>query len=453
MSQQQPPLYSKWHRKRGGFKVCRQCGHRNPESKRIGGKVIRPKQCLNCLADLPEQVTCPKNCKRTWYVHEFDPNTGKERDIKVASSEAADVYIAQKRRDWTTDPVQRDLLEHCSTLIRGIEATTRDEAIDALIVRLGGEVGRRALEPIGWKEAIDTVCKEMADTGMSDDYVTQTRRVCTDLGIVAGLTDWAAVNLAAAEKYRAARLAGGWEREGETVKAVGGRAWNGDLATLSAFLTRAAKKRWVSSNLPELADLRVKVKAIRVKYMPDADLRQLLEKSAEKWLRAAILLTYYTGARRGDLLRMEWDKDIDHEGLEGRTGPHIYVYGNKGDTPHWTPLHPAAVEALKELRAEPKIGPNVFFFRGLNTEKSKTSHMSKALREACTAAGLAHNWTLTHIRKKGNTDLRNLGASPKERATIRGHRTVDVNERHYEAILPDRERALIDGMPAFGLSA
>ena len=32
-------------------------------------------------------------------------------------------------------------------------------------------------------------------------------------------------------------------------------------------------------------------------------------------------------------------------------------------------------------------------------------------------------------------------------------RTTAVNESHYEAVLPDRERGLIDSLPAFGMTA
>jgi hypothetical protein len=34
-----------------------------------------------------------------------------------------------------------------------------------------------------------------------------------------------------------------------------------------------------------------------------------------------------------------------------------------------------------------------------------------------------------------------------------GHRTAAVNEPRYEAVLPDRERELIDGLPTFGMTA
>lgn len=44
------------------------------------------------------------------------------------------------------------------------------------------------------------------------------------------------------------------------------------------------------------------------------------------------------------------------------------------------------------------------------------------------------------------------GCSAKERATPLGHRTTAVNEDHYEALLPGRERALIEALPVFRMA-
>lgn len=91
--------------------------------------------------------------------------------------------------------------------------------------------------------------------------------------------------------------------------------------------------------------------------------------------------------------------------------------------------------------------------------------MSKLFAELCLQAELTtvverdgerivkNRWTLHDLRRKANTDLRNRGASPKERAALLGHRTTTVNEAYYEAMSSSRERELIDGLPVFGMSA
>ena len=63
-----------------------------------------------------------------------------------------------------------------------------------------------------------------------------------------------------------------------------------------------------------------------------------------------------------------------------------------------------------------------------------------------------NRWSLHDLRRKANTDLRNVGASAKERSALLGHKTTSVNEIHYEALLPSRERMLIDSLSAFRLT-
>ena len=87
-----------------------------------------------------------------------------------------------------------------------------------------------------------------------------------------------------------------------------------------------------------------------------------MDSAEPTWFRAFILVAYYTGARRSDLLRLDWVRDVDLDGSRRR-----------------------------------RSGP--------------------------------------------------------ERAALLGHRTTDVDEAHYEAIIPVRERALIDGLRTFGRSA
>ncbi len=464
------PMYTKWSRKAGGVKVCpnRTCKHRHPPVMRIDGKATRPKVCQCCGTALPGKLTYPKKAVAKWYVREFDPATGKQRDFPVSTSEAADELIRQKQRDFTRDPVQEELIEEASVLIRRIGATDRDDAVNQLIVVLGGDASARTVKPIGWDEARDTICDELRQKGKSGAYIDDVRRITRDFGTITELTEWSAVDLDAIVKYRSVRMTGGWQRNERVVKAVRGRAINKDLATLSAFLARAVRKNWISRNPLEGAkDERVKVKAVRVKYMPDDDLRTLVEAAEPVWLRALVIVAYYTGARRGDLLRLEWERDIDFDGSqvvqEKRVGPHIYVQGAKADTPHWMPLHPAAVMVLRRLRlTEPVIDPLVFPVKGYQRRGSRVSTL---FGELCIKAGLVetverngklldkNRWTLHDLRRKANTDLRNRGASPKERMALLGHRTAAVNEAHYEAVLPDRERELIDGLPAFGMTA
>lgn len=166
------------------------------------------------------------------------------------------------------------------------------------------------------------------------------------------------------------------------------------------------------------------------------------------------------GADYRCLLHRGIDLDGKRAEAEGRCGPQIYIKGNKADTAHWMALHPAAVAALEDLRKLPIIDRHVFPIR---ESVSPGSWVSRRFAEICVKAGVTfsvqegegepvekNSWTLHDLRRKANTDLRNRGASSKERAALLGHRTTAVNETHYEAMIPSRERELIDGLPVFG---
>ena len=89
--------------------------------------------------------------------------------------------------------------------------------------------------------------------------------------------------------------------------------------------------------------------------------------------------------------------------------------------------------------------------------------MSQLFATVCKSAGLVREevdrdgkpknlWSLHDLRRKANSDLRNRGASRKERKELMGHRSDTVNEDHYEALLPSRGRKLIDSLPSFGVA-
>ncbi len=70
-----------------------------------------------------------------------------------------------------------------------------------------------------------------------------------------------------------------------------------------------------------------------------------------------------------------------------------------------------------------------------------------------TQNALQNRWKLHDLRRKSNTDLRNGGAVPKERATLPGHRDSAINESHYEATSAHRERELIAETSTFRMTA
>ncbi len=119
------------------------------------------------------------------------------------------------------------------------------------------------------------------------------------------------------------------------------------------------------------------------------------------------------------------------------------------------PLHSGAVDALRRLRAQPIVSPRVFPVKG---SRCPSTFVSRRFAQLCMKPELTiqiekdgqqitkNRWSLHDLRRKANTDLRNVGASAKERSVLLGHKTTSINEVHYEALLPSRERMLIDSL-------
>ncbi len=143
--------------------------------------------------------------------------------------------------------------------------------------------------------------------------------------------------------------------------------------------------------------------------------------------------------------------------------PKVFIRGTKADTPHWVPLPVAAVAAIRKLREQPLIDRRVFPVRE-TTAANAGSWISNKVAAMCVEAGLVetverdgkpivqNKWRLTDVRRRMNTDLGMLGATKKEQVAVTGHRSEDVNTKHYECVVSGRLRELTDKLPAFGLT-
>ncbi|MCH8807959.1 MAG: efflux RND transporter permease subunit, partial [Planctomycetes bacterium] len=306
----------------------------------------------------------------------------------------------------------------------------------SLIVKLGGDSNRRKLKRISWEEGVETICSELNDKGRSSTYVGTLRRIMSDLRAITGVDDLRAIDLDIIAKWRSVRMKGGWMRDGFPTRPIKGSSINTELGIISSFIERAVRKRWAIRNvLRNAVDERVKVRSPRVDYMPDDDLRKILA-AADPWMRAFIIVAYYSAARRGDLLRLEWDRDVDLDGskaaAEGRIGPHLFVRGHKADTPRWIPIHYIAISALRELRQQPRISPRVFDRCDVTSLQCKVSNEFASIVRG---AGLPH-LTLHGLRHAHATLALTAGINPKTVAERSGHASVVITLDTYSHVLP-----------------
>lgn len=484
------PKWRKWRRRVKAGKVCPRCGRRHAPVMRVQGRVIRPKVCIDCGASLPTRLRDAAKAATQWYVREFNPATGETRDIAVDSSEAADDTIRTLSRDWTPDPIQAWLVEHASTLARGITATDRDDAVNQLVVKLGGDPTARQLRPVGVEEAIEQVCQELrTQENASEVYCLEVSRVTHDFLAVSGISTWSDMEVDHVKRYAKALASGDFKREGRRVRPVSAHTRAKCLRTLRAAVCRMQQNRWVHPKVTAKEADSAWAQAtgsVDHEYLPDSAFAAVVDAAGDdRWMRTLLLVAYNTAGRLGDLLSLTW-RDVDLEGTgesSGRAMPTIRIANRKSrkrvknKEPVFAPLDCRVIEALRDLRANPvavvmrhtspeaaKIlvgadgladdNEHVFAVRGYAKPKSEISTRVADLfvRAGFKDADGGPRWTLHDLRRKANQDIMRAGGTIREAMSLTGHSSPSVNIANYQSDGElERMRTLTSRMSGFKL--
>lgn len=156
----------------------------------------------------------------------------------------------------------------------------------------------------------------------------------------------------------------------------------------------------------------------RSKVLTDAERVRLLYECGQcksPWVRPTVLFALETGARRGEILALEWnDVDLDRSiaCVDGKTGPRVI------------PLTPTCVTLLRAL---PRSLDGLVFPISIETLK-------QAYERAVARAGL-ENWTFHDCRHDALTRFAKKGLNILELRAISGHTTANMLQR-YVAIDP-----------------
>jgi integrase len=203
-----------------------------------------------------------------------------------------------------------------------------------------------------------------------------------------------------------------------------GATVNRYLATLSHMFTMAVKEwRLVATN--PVRDITKKKEARgRVRFLSDKERDALLAAcAASDWpaLHTLVLLAISTGARRGELINLQWD-DVDLKGARA------IVRETKNGETRSLPLVGKALEALRVLKLQgsaksPWVFPQPSGFPG------PYENFDGVWYDALTAANI-EDFRFHDLRHTTASYLAAQGASLLEIADTLGHKTLSMVKRY-----------------------
>lgn len=217
-------------------------------------------------------------------------------------------------------------------------------------------------------------------------------------------------------------------------KPIAGATINRHLAALSGVLKIAIKEfGWITKNPVASVSKREESKG-RERFLTDAERMALLDACGGpscKALLPIVQLALATGARRGELLGMQW-AGID---LDRRTARFLDTKNGESRT---VPLAPTAVTTLRAWRSGRVPAGAVF--------PVKVSVVEAAWRAARAEAGLP-DVRFHDLRHSAASYLAMSGASLMDIAAILGHKTLAMVKR-YSHLSEQHTTAAIDRMAA-----
>lgn len=203
------------------------------------------------------------------------------------------------------------------------------------------------------------------------------------------------------------------------------------LATLSHVFTVAVREwQWASENpcryLKKLSEPRG-----RERYLSDDEVVRLLDACRLSYMPAlfpVVVLALATGMRKGEILRLQWDR-VD---LEAGS---IRLIDTKNGHARTVPLTGFALDVVKQWQAESEIGSLVF---PCADDLIRPIEIRRAWNRSMRDAGV-ENFHFHDLRHTCASYLVGNGISLAALAEILGHRTLQM-VRRYSHLADDRAR-------------
>ncbi len=224
-----------------------------------------------------------------------------------------------------------------------------------------------------------------------------------------------------------------YKRSGATV--------NRYLATLSHMFSTALMEWRLIDRNPVRDISRKKEARGRIRFLRDEERDALLNACAKSgWpaLYALVLLAISTGARRGELIRLQWpDVALD------TPAPQAIVHDTKNGDPRRLPLVGKALGAVKALKLS-NNGRSRFVFPSRSGSDKPYDAFDAHWYAALEIAGIA-DFRFHDLRHTCASYLASQGASLLEIADVLGHRTMAMVKR-YSHLAEEHKIAVIEKM-------
>jgi len=147
--------------------------------------------------------------------------------------------------------------------------------------------------------------------------------------------------------------------------------------------------QWIDETLINIKSIKVVHK--RKKIPGIGDLEKILAETESPYLKIALVLGFETGARRGEIMKIEWPDVVLKRDVKNGIVPHITFRDLKnGNETKVVPLSPRAQKLLNGIDEEERVG---FMFKSEETqgEAIRPRSITQAFKRARKRAAKKHN--------------------------------------------------------------
>jgi len=212
-----------------------------------------------------------------------------------------------------------------------------------------------------------------------------------------------------------------WRRKGKTrcgEKMMKESTVNRDIAQLKNLFEEAVRNGKIPSNPAKYTEF-LDENNVRKRVIAPEEFDRLVKFAADH-IKGPLLVAYYTGMRRGEILNLTWDR-VDMK----RRMIILDPPNTKTNRKRLVPMNEILVRLFMELsKVRPIDHKNVFTYKGKRMET-----LYSAFESACKKAGI-EDFHFHDLRHCFNTRARKAGIHDHVIMAITGHTTLEMFERY-----------------------